>query len=238
MLKFDRKTTDAFDKSSREDEFMPHFNTLFNIAVWLTMGSTQAESLVTATLLSAYRRRADQANTAPAKVRLLRLLVRTYFRDKQFEPLPNWISLQGGPTKPTAGEPSSRDPGHVIDATNLPVLLSMDAASVRASVARLRPLFRLIMVLHFSEGCSYRDIAIITDLQEDAVKVRLRCIRRLIPRQLLSEVTRSANSISPTTPTSRNSEGWLFPVVPNRHSRVEIEAWDNEGGAVGCPGER
>jgi RNA polymerase sigma-70 factor (ECF subfamily) len=58
------------------------------------------------------------------------------------------------------------------------------------SLARLKPDYRVVIILKHILGCSYRDIAGILDLPEKTVKSRLYTGRELLRRDLLAETGR------------------------------------------------
>lgn len=234
-------------KLSRREKFerdtFPHVEALQASALWLTMRWTNAEALVLKTMTKAYRSWHNSPDRSSDKARLFRILVREVsglgyrrFQNRGYLP-------ENGETAANKDNGHGHHQSESIDRRELSQLTGIPGIYVRAAIARLRPLSRLIMTLLFRERFSHADIGYITDLRDDSVKSILSRLRRLIPRYLLQHAESPvAWRVSPAAFKVRR----LLPGKVKRLGPFELPGrirdeldndaaariWENDGGAL------
>ncbi len=232
-------------KRIRVDEFkaqaLPHIGTLWSTALWLTMRRSGAEDLAAKTMLLAYGTWHDVADRSSSKARLLRIMFTKFLDAVPGVNRPEqYVHEYGLPGEPAA----IYDTGATrtsIDSSEVKLLADIPDMYVRAAIARLRPVPRLIVLLHFGERLSYDDIAYITGLPRASVKSTLNKARRLIPGYLVRNGGRLAHAVEgcdgcPGQDTPADQiHGLGVEGLRRSYRRVLSEEaatarWENEGG--------
>jgi RNA polymerase sigma-70 factor (ECF subfamily) len=90
------------------------------------------------------------------------------------------------------------------------VLREEEAERVRHAVLQIPPQYRLILVLHDMEELSTADVALITGLSENAVRVRLHRARLFVRRELAGS-RQTENSAVRVASSKRNARGQERP---------------------------
>lgn len=231
-------------KSIRVDEFkaqaLPYVGALWSTALWLTLRRSDAENLAAKTMLLAYDSWHDIADHSSSKARLLRIMFTEFFDSVPGAYRPEqYVHEHCGPDEPAA----ICDTGTAktsIDSSEVELLADIPDMYVRAAIARLKPVPRLIMVLHFGERFSYDDIAYITGLPKASVKSTLNKARRLIPSYLVRNGGRIDDAAEgcdgcPDQDTSADRiHGLDIEGLPRLYGRVfseepASERWEDEG---------
>lgn len=168
-----------------EEDSLPHLDALWSTALWLTKRSSSADQLVTATMAQAYLLWPEDTNFTASKILLFRILTREFSNSHRQRPQPDQVSPK--PDSPPADNGNGHKPNPVapLDRRDLIPLMGISDMLVKGTIARLRPLSRLIMLLHLHERFSSAEIAFVTDLRRDTVKAILCRLRRQIPSYLL-----------------------------------------------------
>ena len=201
------ETTKSARRARFESDALPHLELLWGAALWLTMRLSHAEDLVIDAMTQAYHSWEDSDQAVGSEVRLLRFLIRAFFatggrphRPGRFLPEPHLTAENACDSAQPYPPPLTR--------RQQVLLTEMSSVSVRQVIAHLRVESRLIMVLLSHKRFSYADIAYITDLSENSVRVILGRLRKTIPQCLMlyadapatGEHSRAPNPTSPASP--------------------------------------
>ncbi|MBN8735675.1 MAG: sigma-70 family RNA polymerase sigma factor [Xanthomonadales bacterium] len=156
-----------------EREVVRHLDAAYNLARWLARNDADAEDVVQEAVLRAFRffggfRGGD------AKVWLLAIVRNTFYTQRS--QLPAAGSVDEFDEAIHGGEDHD-DPQAVL-------LRAADAQRLHAALERLPPEFREVLVLRELEGCSYKEIASITNLKIGTVMSRLARARERLQREL------------------------------------------------------
>jgi RNA polymerase sigma-70 factor, ECF subfamily len=190
------KTRKSVQRERFEQDALPHLDALWRTALWLTMRRSSAEDLVLRTMGQAYGSWDMSDNEAVPKVRLFKILTSEYFDTSHPRHQPSRFLPEAG----LVACDSHQYPIASIDFQELVQLTSIPDVSVKGAITRLRVQSRLIMILLFREQFSYADIAYITDLSRDSVRLILSRLRTLIPRYLVSAVTGEVTAVDSRPP--------------------------------------
>ena len=156
-----------------EREVVRHLDAAYNLARWLARNDADAEDVVQEAVLRAFRffggfRGGD------AKVWLLAIVRNPFYTQRS--QLPAAGSVDEFDEAIHGGEDHD-DPQAVL-------LRAADAQRLHAALERLPPEFREVLVLRELEGCSYKEIASITNLKIGTVMSRLARARERLQREL------------------------------------------------------
>lgn len=156
-----------------ESEVMRHLDAAHNLARWLARNDQDAEDVVQEAVLRAFRffggfRGGD------AKVWLLAIVRNTFYTLRARAPA---AAVYDEFDEAIHGGEDCDDPQAVL-------LREADAQGLRAALERLPPEFREVLVLRELEGCSYKEIAAITNLKIGTVMSRLARARERLEREL------------------------------------------------------
>lgn len=173
----------------RREEFegvtFPHLQALWTTGLWLTKRASHADQLLARTVTQAYLSWKVEGIPADSRVRLYRTLTREFSASSRpIRPL-DWAVPEHFTAPSDGGNGDQPRPATSVDRQGLVLFNGISPIAVKGAIARLRPLSRLIMILHFRERFSYAEIACITDLQVGSVKAILNRARRLVPQYLL-----------------------------------------------------
>lgn len=172
-------------QSSFEEVILPHLDSAYNLARWLTRNEHDAEDVVQEACLRAFRY-FPTFNGDRAKGWLL-----TVVRNSCY----NWMDA----TRPTKNSvefdeniftPTHREP----DAERV-LLQNDDAASVRKALATLSPTFREVLVLREIEDLSYKEIAAITGMPMGTVMSTLSRARHRLREAVIAVADANEASI-------------------------------------------
>ncbi len=169
-----------------------YLDVLVQASLWLTANKPEADALVCEAYAAAYQRWNVTIFEDNCKLSLFRILVRLFFDSRWpcVDQSGDFGSPGDLPAEPYGEVPTVR----IID--QLKHLLSdgeLEGGVVREAVAHLPLNIRLVVMLSFIAGFSYRDIAEIVDINPDVVRARLNQGRDLMKRDLYSHALRTAN---------------------------------------------
>jgi RNA polymerase sigma-70 factor (ECF subfamily) len=190
------KTRKSVQRERFEQDALPHLEALWRTALWLTMRRNSAEDLVLRTMAQAYGSWDMSDNEAGPKVRLFKILTSEYFDTSHPRHQPSRFL----PETEMSGCDSHQYPIASVDFQELVQLTDIPDVSIKGAVTRLRVQSRLIMILLFRERFSYADIAYITDLSRDSVRLILSKLRSLIPRYLMPIVVGEVTAVDNRPP--------------------------------------
>ncbi len=178
-------TAKSTQREGFEEDTLPHLETLWRAAHWLTMRKSCAEDLVLRAMTRAYRTWHASTDTVSTKARLFRILCMEFDHADYPGYQPDRSLLENGKSAPDDGNGNGRHSFVSIKPEELPVLLLNSDVSVKGALAGLSVQSRFILILRMRERFSYEDISYITGLHRDSVKSILERFRRVIPRYLV-----------------------------------------------------
>jgi len=182
------RTGNSNQREVLEEEFFPYLDALWRTARWLTNSDSLAEDLVVNTMTRAYSEWSYSGDLIGNKTWLFKVLTREFLgfgkeRQKPYHPgqyLSENISVTADPE---AGNP--RNTVSAIEQLQQGSANGFSEDFVRGIVARIRPQSRLILSLLYIGEFSYTDIAFITDLSRNSVRVILARIHKLMSKCIL-----------------------------------------------------
>lgn len=226
-------------------ETFPHLDSLWQNALWLTMHNRHAEDLVLKTVTKGYREWHDYGDTVSCKVWLFRILMREYFgygiqgsSMGQSRTLPSYLKSMACSDRSSPSSSIS-----AIEHSHLLQLSSISEVSLKRAIARLRPWYRMVILLWLRDRLSYADIAYVTDCTRSSVRTILARFRALISRQVLENVAsgmENAGGLSAVQENSADSDcdyenaclRLLFTRSKHILSSSALDCWENEGGSL------
>lgn len=229
--------------SKFKEEAFPYISALWNTALWLTKRRSDAENLTAKTMLLAYDSWHDVADHSGPKARLFRTMFSEFLNSLPGAYRPKkYLREHRGPAEPAAGG-NREDKYTSINSSEMGLLTDIPDMYVRAAIARLRPVPRLIMVLHFGERFSCDDIAHITGLPTVSVRSILHKARRFIPGYLVRNGGRPADAGDRCDghPRQEKQVGQTHGLGLQRRfhpydqlfaANAATDQWENEGGAL------
>jgi RNA polymerase sigma-70 factor (ECF subfamily) len=169
-----------------EEVVLPHLDSAYNLARWLTRNEQDAEDVVQEACLRAYRY-FPTFNGDHARGWLLTVVRNScYSWMDAARPMKNSVEFDENVFSPTVREP---DPERL--------LLQTDNASlVRRALKNLAPNFREVLILRELEGLSYKEIAAITGMPLGTVMSTLSRARDRLRQALTALIDANENSIS------------------------------------------
>lgn len=158
--------------SSFERLTRPHLDAAYNLAIWLVRSAPDAEDIVQASYMRAFRAFEGFTGT-DAKPWLLAIVRNAAYRWLSNRRRgANVISLDeafAGPgEEPAEAQLASEDP-----TPEAHLMRQVDRNLVRSALAELPPVFREVVVLREIEGLAYRDISRVTGAPIGTVMSRL-----------------------------------------------------------------
>jgi RNA polymerase sigma-70 factor, ECF subfamily len=161
-----------------EEVVLPHLDSAYNLARWLTRNEHDAEDVVQEACLRAFRY-FPTFNGDRARAWLLTVVRNSCYNWMETtRPMKNSVEFDENLFTPSAREP---DPEQML-------LQSDDAGLLRKALANLSPNFREVLVLRELEDLSYKEIAAITGMPMGTVMSTLSRARRHL-RQALTALT-------------------------------------------------
>jgi len=151
------------NQSPFEQIVLPHLDSAYNVARWLTGNERDAEDVTQEACLRAFRF-FSTFRGGDARAWLLAIIRRTAWtwlrRNRQFEDSVEFDDDLHG-----------RE--NLAESPEVSLIRAGDVETVRQAVETLPPLFREVLVLRELEGCSYKEIADIADVPVGTVMSRL-----------------------------------------------------------------
>ena len=161
-----------------EDAVLPHLNTAYNLARWLTRNDQDAEDVVQEAYLRAWKF-FDSFHGGESRPWLLTIVRRTCY---------TW--LQHNRTHEEMTEFDDERHSITSEEANPETLLlhRVDAQELRHALEALPVEFREVIILRELEDCSYKEIAAITGVPLGTVMSRLARARQRLQHWLVSQV--------------------------------------------------
>ena len=171
-----------------EEKYFPYLDALLRTARWLNIHDSFAEDLVMNTMMHAYSEWSYSGDLIDTKTWLFKTLTREYLgfgkeRQKSYHQglyLSENINVTADPE---GGNP--RNTISAIEQLRQRLANGISEESVRRIIVLLRPQSRLILSLLYIGEFSYTDIAYITDLSRNSVRVILARARKLMSKCIL-----------------------------------------------------
>lgn len=175
-------------------EAFHYLDALAQASLWLTANKPEADALVCEAYAVAYQRWHVTIFEDNCKVSLFRILVQLFVDSRRAG-----VGRSGDfgspgdlPAEPYRETPTART------IARLKRLLrngELEGGVIREAIARLALNIRLVVLLSFIEGFSYREIAEIVGIELDVVRARLNQGRNLMQRDLYKHALRMANRV-------------------------------------------
>jgi RNA polymerase sigma-70 factor, ECF subfamily len=195
----------AQDRSRREFEetALPHLDALYNIGLKLCRDASEAEDLVQETIVRAYRFFHQYERGTNCKAWLFKILrnafINGYRTSRRRPEAVSFDVIEGRSEALLREDPltAARNPEQVAANARL-------GQEVRAALNRLPPDFRMVVVLAFVEGYTYKEIATIMSCPIGTVMSRLfrarKCLQEALGRNARERGLGDRPSGSPSTP--------------------------------------
>ena len=193
------RTMKSAERVAFEERTFPHLEALYRTALWLTMRKSDADDLVVKAMAQAYLQWRTSTQTVDIKARLFRVLVRESSATTATRRRPDRLVRPRRTIPALAYCGERRYPEASIEEWELTKLAAVSDVAVKGTIAHLGARSRLIMILLLQERFTYAEIAYVTDLREQSVRMILGWIRRLISRQL------AFSSSNPTVAAERHT---------------------------------
>jgi len=170
-----------------EREVLPHMDAAYNLARWLLRGNEDAEDAAQDACLRAYKY-FDGFHGGNAKAWLLKIV-----RNRCY----SWLKERRGMESMSADEDGRLDPkheealaeaGHGFPSPEAALIAKADRALLHASLDKLPPDFREVLILREIEELSYKEISQIAEIPIGTVMSRLARGRALLERLVLAEL--------------------------------------------------
>jgi RNA polymerase sigma-70 factor (ECF subfamily) len=145
-----------------EQHVLPHLQSAYGLARWLTRAEHDAEDVLQEAMLRAYRYY-DGRDDGNTHAWLLAIVRNTFYTAHR----------QAVAARQEAFDEASHDAADSAPSPEAQLLREADARQVRAAIERLPVEYREVLVLREFEECSYKDIAEITGLKIGTVMSRL-----------------------------------------------------------------
>lgn len=171
-----------------EEEYFPYLDSLWRTARWLTTSDSLARDLVVNTMTRAYGEWSYSVDLISNKPWLFKVLTREFLgfgkeRQKRYHPGQYLSENIRVTADPEGGDP--RNTISAIEQLQQRLANGISEESVRRIIVRLRPGSRLILSLLYIGEFSYSDIAFITDLSRNLMRVILARVRKLMSKCIL-----------------------------------------------------
>jgi RNA polymerase sigma-70 factor (ECF subfamily) len=164
-----------------EREFMPHFQALYNFALYLDNDEEIAKDLVQETLLRAYRFISYYEQGTNAKAWLIRILKNTFINDyRKKSKLPTQVNLE------ETYQTSDEDEENATQNVDLreEIFNNLVGDEITNAINALPVDYRLIILLCDIEDFKYDEIAKIIDVPIGTVRSRLHRARNMLKEKL------------------------------------------------------
>ena len=173
----DQQVLEPTTRTRFEDTVLPHLNTAYNLARWLTHNDQDAEDVVQEAYLRAWKF-FDSFHGGESRPWLLTIVRRTCY---------TWLQHNRAHAEVTEFD----DERHSItsEEANPETLLlhRVDAQELRRALEALPMEFREVIILRELEDCSYKEIAAITGVPLGTVMSRLARARQRLQHWLVSQ---------------------------------------------------
>lgn len=166
-----------------EMEALPHLDTLYSAACYLTRNDRDAEDLVQETFLKAFRHFDKYEANTNCKAWLFRILTNT-FLNKNRRSVREMSFLDEVEVTETEGVTHRESSAHLLD-PEAGFISRMFSDTVREALDKLPPDFRMAVILADLQDFSYKEIADVMDCPVGTVMSRIYRGRRLLQKQLL-----------------------------------------------------
>jgi RNA polymerase sigma-70 factor (ECF subfamily) len=170
---------DPAERRRFEEATLPHVDAAYNLARWLTQNEHAAEDVVQEAFLRAARY-FDSFRGGDGRPWLLGVVRRASF---------DWLAKHRAKAT-VAYDESIHDHGDESSNPEMLAILRGDQAGVREALDELPTELREIVVLRDIEGCSYRDIATVTEIPIGTVMSRLSRGREKLRQRLAPQAER------------------------------------------------
>ena len=174
--------TDAEKHEVFNREFMPHIDSMYNIAFRLTTDEDDANDLVQDTYLKAFRFISSFEQGTNAKAWLFRILKNSFINDyRKKSKQPAKVDYQEVET--TYNSEDAADTSHTVD-LRADAVQDMIGDEVANALNSLPVDFRTVIILCDIEGFTYEEMAKILDIPIGTVRSRLHRARNLLKEKL------------------------------------------------------
>ncbi len=169
------KSVDEKKRAEFERTFLPHLNSAYNLARWLTRNNHDAQDVVQEAYLRAFQAFDGFEAERGGRPWLLQIVRNTCY---------TWLR-QNRPAEISVGLDEIAEPAMegALDAEAL-LIEKRDAQTVRAAMERVPVEFREVLILRELEGWSYKEIAKVVGVPLGTVMSRLSRGRRELQRLL------------------------------------------------------
>lgn len=165
-----------------EAEALPHLDSLYNFALYLTRNTTDSEDLVQEAMFRAYRFFDRYKPGTNCKAWLFRILRNTFINEYRRKlNRPREVSLEVDETLPEDAEPI----GARIAGPEAELLQDLYDDEVTRALELLPEEFREVVLMRDVEGMSYQDIAEVIDRPVGTVRSRIARGRETLRRRLM-----------------------------------------------------
>jgi RNA polymerase sigma factor (sigma-70 family) len=161
-----------------EDLAMPLFDSLYNLAGWLTHDSNDAEDLVQDTYLKALRGFRSFQRGTNFRAWMFKILRNTFLSSCSTLDRRMTVAMDSEEDFPALPAPSATPESLLIERSG--------SDAVRCAIERLPVIFREVLLLCDVEDASYREIAEILSIPMGTVMSRLARARKALRQSLLS----------------------------------------------------
>ncbi len=173
-----RHAADSEDKLARfERTILPHLDTAYNLARWLTRNDIDAQDVVQEAYLRAFRFFSGFRG-GDGRAWLLRIVRNTFY---------SWLEKNPPREMKAVSEEEALDLAGDGPAPDAHLLEEADTKSLHRAIEALPVEFREALVMRELEGLSYKEIADIANVPMGTVMSRLARARRLLRQMLLKE---------------------------------------------------
>lgn len=175
--------------SDFENLALPLLPSLYNVALWLSRNTADAEDLVQETILKALRGFASFETGTNFKAWIFRILRNTYLTSRSGLAAKRTVALEDELDED--GEPESgRYPNGAIDqqTPEMNLIQTLDRTVLQGAIEKLPPPLLEIILLCDVEEMKYREIAHILEIPIGTVMSRISRARASIRRALRSQV--------------------------------------------------
>jgi len=185
----DHDTTTVARREAFEQEALPHMDALYRAAHRLSKNSTDAEDLVQEAFVKAYRYWDKYESGSNCRAWLYRIMTNVFINQYRSQARSPMVANLGDVDDRflfgrMAVEDTSSNPEQEL-------FSKVFGEDVDRAIENLPYDYRLVVILTFMEGFSYRQIAEITGLNLGTVKSRLHRGRKLLQKQLWEYATRN-----------------------------------------------
>jgi len=194
-----------------EKIFLPHLDSAYSLARWISNDSTFAEDIVQAAYIRAweYFERFENRNSAAWLLTIVRNVAYTMLSKRNKEnKLISFDELLHGVSPSNEQSDAAQAVGVWFDQRQTPEFLveqSCDKAHITNAIQGLSTELREVIILRELEGCSYKEIAEITEVPKGTVMSRLSRARSQLARRLTNVFDRNEADIDHDSDSGRTN---------------------------------